>query len=90
MIAFKLVQQPGPDWPWWAAVLAALACCGVIGALQGTLSARLRIPSFIVTLGGFLLFSGILIVVLGGADGYVSVSTSHVRIRASSMTWSRG
>jgi len=76
VIAFKLVQQPGPDWPWWAAMLAALACCGVIGALQGTLVARLRIPSFIVTLGGFLLFSGILVVVLGGADGTVSVNSS--------------
>jgi D-xylose transport system permease protein len=76
VIAFKLVQQPGPAWPWWAAMLASLACCGLIGALQGTLIARLKIPSFIVSLGGFLLFSGILIVVLGGADGTVSVSTS--------------
>ncbi len=76
VIAFKLVQQPGPDWPWWAAMLAALACCGVIGALQGTLTARLRIPSFIVTLGGFLLFSGILVVILGGADGTVSVNSA--------------
>ena len=76
VIAFKLVQQPGPDWPWWAATLAALACCGVIGALQGTLVARLRIPSFVVTLGGFLLFSGILVVVLGGADGTVGVNSS--------------
>jgi D-xylose transport system permease protein len=76
VIAFKLVQQPGPDWPWWAAILAALAICGAIGALQGTLTARLRIPSFVVTLGGYLLFSGILIVVLGGADGNVSVSSS--------------
>jgi len=75
VIAFKLVQQPGPDWPWWAAVLAALVGCGVIGALQGTLIARLRIPSFVVTLGGFLLFSGILIVVLGGADGNVNLNT---------------
>jgi D-xylose transport system permease protein len=76
VVAFKLVQQPGPAWPWWAAVLAALAICGLIGALQGTLTARLRIPSFVVSLGGFLLFSGILIVVLGGADGFVNVSTT--------------
>jgi D-xylose transport system permease protein len=74
VIAFKLVQLPGPAWPWWAAILAALVCCGVIGALQGTLVARLRIPSFIVTLGGFLLFSGVLVLVLGGANGFVSVS----------------
>src|SRR5437773_11230668 len=41
VIAFKLVQSPSPGWPWWAAILMALACCGVIGAIQGTLSARL-------------------------------------------------
>jgi D-xylose transport system permease protein len=76
VIAFKLVQQSGPDWPWWAAVLASLACCGVIGALQGTLTARLKIPSFVVTLAGFLLFSGLLVVVLGGANGFLSVSSS--------------
>ena len=76
VIAFKLVQQPGPDWPWWAAVLAALAGCGVIGALQGALTALLRIPSFVVTLAGFLLYSGILIVILGGADSSVNLNTS--------------
>ncbi|HTZ90767.1 MAG TPA: hypothetical protein VMB74_00105 [Streptosporangiaceae bacterium] len=76
VIAFKLVQQPGPGWPWWAAIIAAVAICGLFGALQGTLIALLKIPSFVVSLGGFLLFSGILIVVLGGADGNVSVSSS--------------
>ena len=76
VIAFKLVQKPGAGWPWWAAIIAALVACGVFGALQGTLSARLKIPSFIVTLGGFLLFSGILIVALGGADGSVNLNTS--------------
>jgi len=74
-IAFKLVQQPGPDWPWWAALLAALVICGGVGALQGALTALLRIPSFVVTLGGFLLFSGILIIILGGADSTVSLNT---------------
>jgi D-xylose transport system permease protein len=76
VIAFKLVQHPGAGWPWWAAMLAALVGCGVVGALQGTLVALLKIPSFVVTLGGFLLFSGILIVMLGGADGNVSLSTT--------------
>jgi D-xylose transport system permease protein len=76
VIAFKLVQQPGPDWPWWAAVLAALAICGAIGALQGALVALLRIPSFVVTLGGFLVFSGVLIIIIGGADSSVNLDTS--------------
>jgi D-xylose transport system permease protein len=81
VIAFKLVQRPGAGWPWWAAILAALVCCGVFGALQGTLTARLRIPSFVVTLAGFLLFSGILVVVLGGADGFVNLNTSEFNQR---------
>jgi len=76
VIAFKLVQAPGPNWPWWGAIIGALLVCAAIGALQGSLVARLKIPSFVVTLGGFLLFSGILVLVLGGADGSVSVSAS--------------
>jgi D-xylose transport system permease protein len=76
VIAFKLVQQPGPNWPWWLAVLASLAICGAIGALQGALTAVLRIPSFVVTLAGFLLFSGVVIIILGGADSTVSLNTS--------------
>jgi D-xylose transport system permease protein len=76
VIAFKLVQQSGPGWPWWAATLAALVCCGVFGALQGTLTARLKIPSFVVTLAGFLLCSGILVVILGGANGFLTVSAA--------------
>src|ERR1039457_2719658 len=75
-IAFKLVQQgPGPAWPWWAAILMTLICCGFIGAIQGTLVSRLRIPSFVVTLAGFLFFQGIVIVILGGADGTLTVSS---------------
>jgi D-xylose transport system permease protein len=76
VVAFKLVQQPSPAWPWWAAILAALAICGLVGAFTGTLTARLKIPSFVVSLGMFLLFSGILVVVLGGANGAVSASAS--------------
>ncbi len=72
-IAYKLVQKPGPDFPWWAAILASLVCCGVIGALQGTLVARVRIPAFVVTLGGFLLFSGMIVIILGGADTSLSL-----------------
>src|ERR1019366_7048103 len=75
-IAFKLVQvDPGPNWPWWAAILTALVCCGFIGAIQGTLVSRVRIPSFVVTLAGYLLFQGIVIIILGGADGTLTVSS---------------
>jgi D-xylose transport system permease protein len=76
VIAFKLVQQPGPNWPWWLAILASLVICGAIGAVQGSLTALLRVPSFVATLAGFLLFSGVVVIVLGGADTTVSLNTS--------------
>ena len=40
------------NWPWWAAVITALLVTTAIGAAQGTLIARLRLPSFVVTLAG--------------------------------------
>ena len=43
----------------WAATLAVGLVCGVtIGALQGAIIAFLRVPAFIVTLGGYLIWRG--------------------------------
>ena len=50
--------QPEVGWPWWAAILAAVAVTAALGALQGTLISRARIPSFIVTLAGLLVLRG--------------------------------
>jgi len=55
-------------WPLAFAFLAALAVGAVLGALQGSLTAWLRIPPFIVTLGGMLLFQGALLAVTGGVS----------------------
>ncbi len=57
--------QPGTGWPWWAAVLAALAVCALIGVVQGTLITRIGLPSFVVTLGGLLFWQGVMLLVLG-------------------------
>jgi putative multiple sugar transport system permease protein len=45
--------------PWELVVLIALALGGLIGAAQGYLVAFSRIPAFIVTLGGMLIFRGL-------------------------------
>jgi D-xylose transport system permease protein len=50
--------------PWWVAVLATLAATGAYGALQGFIITRLRLPSFVVTLAGFLGLSGVLLVLI--------------------------
>jgi D-xylose transport system permease protein len=66
VVTVQFVQPSGLDWPWWAAIIAALLACAAWGALQGTLVARLKMPSFIVTLGGLLILEGVGIIVLGG------------------------
>lgn len=60
-------------WPLSAAFAAPLLLGAALGFVQGTLVARLRIPPFIVTLGGMLMFQGVLLGVTGG------VSTSPTR-----------
>ena len=67
VVVAELVQPSGANWPWWAAILATLLACAAFGALQGTLVARLKMPSFIVTLGGLLILEGVAIIVLGGS-----------------------
>jgi D-xylose transport system permease protein len=66
VVTAELVQPTGADFPWWVAIIVALLACSAVGAIQGTLVARLKMPSFIVTLGGLLILEGIGIIVLGG------------------------
>ncbi len=67
VVVAELVQPTGADWPWWVAIIVALLACSAVGAIQGWLVARLRMPSFIVTLGGLLILEGVAIIVLGGS-----------------------
>src|ERR1700683_970360 len=67
VVVAELVQPSGANWPWWAAIIVTLLACAAVGFIQGTLVARLRMPSFIVTLGGLLILEGVAIIVLGGS-----------------------
>jgi ABC-type xylose transport system permease subunit len=75
IVTAEAVQQPGMGWPWWAAIALGLFVCALIGALQGSLITRLRLPSFVVTLAGFLIWFGVMIVILGPA-GNVSIASA--------------
>jgi D-xylose transport system permease protein len=57
--------QPSRGWPWWAAILAALVVCALIGVLQGSLITRIGLPSFVVTLAGLLFWEGVMLYILG-------------------------
>jgi D-xylose transport system permease protein len=61
------VQPAGLNWPWWLAIIVALLICSAVGLIQGTFVARVKMPSFIVTLGGLLVLEGVAIIVLGGS-----------------------
>lgn len=65
-------------WPWWAAMLAGIACGAVIGLSIGALRAKLGIPSFVVTLAFFLGLQGVTLKLIG-EGGSVRVDDSVIR-----------
>ena len=52
--------------PFWLAIALCLLIGALVGAWQGFWVAYVRIPSFIVTLAGMLLFRGLTMIVLNG------------------------
>ncbi len=83
VIAVQLVQPATTKWPWWAAILAGLAFCAAVGAIQGTIITRLGIPSFIVTLAGFLIFNGVMLILLllGPFSGYPNLNIQDPNVQ---------
>lgn len=76
VIAVQLVQPVTTNWPWIPAIIVALLAMGLIGAVQGTIITRLRVPAFVVTLAGYLIGNGVLLIVLGFGpfSGYPSLN----------------
>jgi len=76
-IAMALIGSP-QNWVWWAGIIVGMAACFVIGAFQGTIITRLKIPSFVVTLAGLLGWQGVLIYIFdvdkGAVGGVITVS----------------
>lgn len=68
------------NWPWWLAVLLALAISTAITTLSGQLVIRLRLPSFIVTLAGLLGYQGVLIWLVDkqGTGGAIPLQNSEL------------
>lgn len=68
--------------PWWVAILGGLATSAAIGLLLGTLITRLRLPSFIVTLGGLFGLQGLIIVLVArsghGSGGTIPIANSII------------
>jgi D-xylose transport system permease protein len=57
-----LLRPDDPGWPWWAAIAVALLCTTAIGLLQAIVITKAGVPSFVVTLAGFLIWSGVVLI----------------------------
>ena len=87
VVVAELVQPTGANLPWWAAIIATLVACAAVGFIQGSLVARLRMPSFIVTLGGLLILEGVAIIVLGGSLVGIGNSAFHNEVVLYDIFW---
>jgi D-xylose transport system permease protein len=81
IVTAELVRE-STGWPWWAAIIVALVVCALIGLLQGTIITRLGLPSFVVTLAGFLGFQGVMLLILGNG-GSVPINDEVINNLAS-------
>lgn len=57
-----LLRPDDPGWPWWLAIGVALLCTTAIGLVQGLVITKAGVPSFVVTLSGFLVWSGVVLI----------------------------
>ena len=57
------LQLPGSSWHMNGilAMLIAVVACALIGGVQGSIVAFVGVPSFVVTLGGFLIWQGVIL-----------------------------
>jgi D-xylose transport system permease protein len=63
-----LLRPDDPGWPAWAAIAVALLITTAIGWIQGMVITKAGVPSFVVTLAGLLIWSGVVLVLTTSAS----------------------
>jgi D-xylose transport system permease protein len=71
-----LLRPEDPGWPWWAAIGVALLCTTAIGFVQALVITKAGVPSFVVTLAGLLIWSGVVLILTTQAS---SVGTIRIQ-----------
>src|ERR671915_1177970 len=71
-----LLRPDDPGWPWWAAIGVALLCTTTIGVLHALVITNVGVPSFVVTLAGFLIWSGVVLIL---TTQYSSAGTIRIQ-----------
>jgi D-xylose transport system permease protein len=74
-----LLRPDDPGWPWWLAVGVALLCTTGIGFVQALVITKAGVPSFVVTLAGLLIWSGVVLILTTQAS---SVGTIRIQNQA--------
>jgi len=70
-----LIREGDPGWPWWLAILAAIGVTTLIGLGQAIVITKAGVPSFVVTLAGLLIWSGVVLILMTQAS-----TTGTIRI----------
>jgi D-xylose transport system permease protein len=83
VLAARLAVLSG--WPVEAAVAAALLAGCAAGTIQGVIVTAFRAPSFIVTLGGYFVFSGLVLVLLPSTQAISLANTPLQDIASTSL-----
>jgi D-xylose transport system permease protein len=76
-----LLRPDNPGWPWWQAILLALAVTTTIGLIQGLVITKAGVPSFVVTLAGLLVWNGVVLILTTrySSSGTVRIQDPTVR-----------
>jgi D-xylose transport system permease protein len=75
-----LIRTDNPGWPWWLAILAAVTVTTVIGFLQSIVITKAGVPSFVVTLAGLLIWSGVVLILMTQVTSTGTIRISDERI----------
>ncbi|MCB0203957.1 MAG: ABC transporter permease [Anaerolineae bacterium] len=70
-VFMTLRLRPPGGWPWPLAVASALAMVSIIGIGQGLIITRFKLPSFVVTLAGLMVWQGVVLLMIGGGGTVV-------------------
>ncbi|MCB0228973.1 MAG: ABC transporter permease, partial [Anaerolineae bacterium] len=70
-VFMTLRLRPPGGWPWPLAVATALAVVCLIGIGQGLIITRFKLPSFVVTLAGLMVWNGVVLLMIGGGGTVV-------------------
>jgi D-xylose transport system permease protein len=76
-VVTAILAAPPHNFPWWLAIAMGMLSTAAVGALQGTLIIRLRLPSFVVTLAGLLGWEGVLIYLVNGSGNEGTIRLSN-------------